>query len=441
MRNRIDLTAPTQAGHREMFGACELQPHLPVLEAMHAALGGVDRTSGGLFGLQHLFGSTASLIHRIIRDRIAPDNVFLLGKPYSTNHRVLAHLARRGYRVHPDSTRQPLRQDNDSAMDRRIASMLDAIRGRFAADPRLEGRRMLLIDDGGRAIRLLHTRRYADIRRRFTCVEQTRCGARSVREITLEIPVINVAESWVKLEHESPLIAESVTEELGKQLGILCASGLPVGGRALVIGYGAIGKAVGDELRRLGYRVEVFDSDPCKRADARQDGLRVHAGLHEALAGGGIVVGCTGLPTLGPVDYDHIPDGTILISASSADVEFRAWNLRSAGRCLGRPQDWALATVAEGEAHDPRRGHPCFSLFRVENRQGRFFLVNGGFPVNFDGGVDTIAPAKIQLTRALLYVGAWQASLTREPGLHDLDGSVQQRLLDTYLGRDRAAAA
>jgi hypothetical protein len=256
--------------------------------------------------------------------------------------------------------------------------------------------------------------------------------------------VINVAESWVKLEHESPLIAESVNHELTRQLRVMEAAGIDTGRRILVIGYGSIGRAVSEEFAALGRVVEIFDTDTAKRAAAAADGHIVHDELHAALRGGGTIIGCTGLPTLGDDDYPHVPDGALLISASSADVEFQAWKLRAAGTCLGRPHDWpevVAATGAPRDPADPRRDHPCFSLYRIANGQGRFFLVNGGFPVNFTGGVDPIVPEKIQLTRTLLYIGACQASRTAEPGLHDLDDGRQQRLMELYGAQGNARAA
>ncbi len=90
---------------------------------------------------------------------------------------------------------------------------------------------------------------------------------------------------------------------------------------------------------------------------------------------------------------------------------------------------------------DPNRNHPCFSLYRVSRGGRRFYLINGGFPVNFDGGVDPIVPEKIQLTRSLLYLGALQASYSQQPGLHDLDGRLQRMLLDAFTAASERQAA
>jgi len=434
----------SHCGQREDWSS--LCPQLPVMEFLHTELGGIDDSVRGFMGLQHLFGSTASLIERIVNGRIDPHDVFLLGKPYSTNQQVMRFLQwSRGYWVHPESIQQPIDRDNDGEMDRRIETVLRNVRRRLLS--RYDGgeERVLLIDDGGRAIRLLHSERFADIRHRFTCVEQTRCGIRTLADIDLEVPVVNVAESWVKLEHESPLIAESVNHELTKQLAVMAAAGILTGKRALIIGYGAIGRAVSVELSRRGFDVCVYDKQAERRDVASRDGFPVYDDLYASLHRGGVIIGCTGLPVLDHADYGHIPDGAILISASSADVEFRSWQLRAVGDCLGRPQDWRMTRdgleLGAPSRDDSRHNHPCFSLFHVQNGDRHFYLVNGGFPVNFTGGIDPIPPEKIQLTRCLLYLGALQASSTTDPGLHALNDWNQHLLMAAFVSPNCRQAA
>jgi len=423
-----------------------LMPEMPVMNQLHRALGEVHPSVGGFLGLQHLFGSTASLVHRIVKNRVAPGNVFLLGKPYSTNPRVASLLKNKlGYWVHPDSVDQPCDLENDNQMDQRIIETLERISESIKRQGIYPPMRFLLIDDGGRAIRLLHSARFADIRRHFTCVEQTRCGTRSIADLDLEVPVINVAESWVKLEYESPLIATSVNRELSKKLKGLSLAGIPVSGKALIIGYGAIGKAVAEEFARDGRDVVVYDNQVTRLAQAARDGYRIIPDLRSALARGGVIVGCTGLPVLGHADYPEIADGSLLISASSADVEFRAWNLRARGECLGDPAIWGrepqYLSQKTPDSEGRRWDHPCFSLYKIASQARSFYLVNGGFPVNFNGDVDPIKPSEIQLTRSLLYAGAVQASHTTRPGLHELDNDAQSLLMETYSATRAAQVA
>jgi len=423
-----------------------LMPHMPLLRELQHHIGRVDPNIHGFLGLQHLFGSTASLIRRIAKNRVDPGNVFLLGKPYSTNPRVADLLQNKlGYWVHPDSVDQPCDLENDGQMDQRICETLERISAAIKRQGIYPPMRFLLIDDGGRAISQLHSSRFADIRRNFTCVEQTRCGIRTIADLELEVPVINVAESWVKLEHESPLIATSVNRELSKKLRGLGRAGIPVSSKALIIGYGAIGKAVAEEFACAGRDVAIYDNQPTRLAQAARDGYQIFPDLRQALARGGVIVGCTGLPVLDHSDYPVIADGSLLISASSADVEFRAWNLRARGECLGDPARWdresRYLSQRTPDSEGRRWDHPCFSLYKIDGQSGSFYLVNGGFPVNFSGGVDPIKPSEIQLTRSLLYAGAVQASHTNMPGLHELDNNAQNLLMDTYSATQAALVA
>jgi hypothetical protein len=416
-----------------------LCPTLPVVEQLRRDFGSVDSSVAGFFGLQHLLGSTASLIDSVVRGRMTPSSVFLLGKPYSANREVVDFLTScRGYYVHPQSLEQPIGRPNDDQMDARIKAVLDDCRRWWhkRSDQSKQANndeRILLIDDGGRAIRLLHTPEFEDICEHFTCVEQTRAGIRAIEDVELRIPVVNVAESWVKLEHESPMIAESVNCELSKQLIAMEKACIPTGHTALIIGYGAIGQAVGKELRKQGRAVFIYEPDVVRRELALRDGFPCHDSLHAALAQGGLIVGCTGKPVLDYADYRHIPHGAILVSASSADIEFRGWQLRPNALPLGKPELWQNSsrniydrTLIELEAH------PCFCLYMVRSGSKHFYLVNGGFPVNFTGEVDPITPDKIQLTRGLLYCGAVQASSTRAAGLMKLSDGMQHRLINIY---------
>jgi S-adenosylhomocysteine hydrolase len=404
-----------------------LSPVLPALEILRGYNYRLDSSVGAIFGLQHLFGSTATLIKRLAGSQVPANNVLLLGKPYSTNPGVAAHLASEcGYWVHPDSLYQPEERENDSLMDERIIQVLELISAGIEAGGLGPRQRVLLVDDGGRAVRLLHSDRYSAIRDRFVCVEQTRAGIRTLAGIDLEVPVVNVAESWVKLQHESPLIAESVVKELSKKLAELRDQGVDVPRKAAIIGFGAIGKAVATELNRTGMAVGVYDESRERRSEALAMGFPTFGNLRNCIGERRVVVGCTGLPVLGQEDYPCISDGSVLISASSADVEFQSWNLRS--------EDTRIAS-ADG------RDHPCFSLYGIENKAGRFYLVNGGFPVNFTGGVDPIHPNQIQLTRCLLYLAAVQASWSTEKGILPLDDYCQQQLLDIYHQTQKLRAA
>jgi len=430
----------------EVLACHELPQRLPLVDYLVNELGGLDESIGALVCVQHLFGSTVPLVLALAGDRIPAGGVFILGKPYSTNQAALWKLRSLGYHVHSGSSSYGGATEYHADADRYIESFLTRAVRWLDHARHATGRRILLIDDGGRAIRRLHAAPFRDVLPRFACVEQTRCGIRALDGIDLETPVVNVAESRVKLNHESELIAESVKTELLKQLHELRAAGVALGSRVLVIGYGAIGRAVAQAMAADSFKVGVYDTHRQQRTAALADGFAVEDDLHPALGEYNVLIGCTGRAVLDFDDYRRLRDGAVLASASSSDVEFRAWQLRTfAGvssarhrfvdefnlvyeRYQGRP-------LYLGDLDDP-----CHFLYVIRFEGKTFFLLNGGFPVNMDGGVDPIAASRIQLTRGLLYAGAVQASRTRAAGLHELSPAAQDKLLARYLALSGGAA-
>ena len=77
--------------------------------------------------------------------------------------------------------------------------------------------------------------------------------------------------------------------------------------------------------------------------------------------------------------------------------------------------------VVDRETLPSRPVHDEIAIHCVD-RTVRF--LNGGFPVNFDGGVTCVPPRFIQATHALQVGGAIQAVQTRETGLVPLDRTL-----------------
>lgn len=414
----------------------ELLPDLPLLRALKKKIGSINQDIGGLIGLQHLMGSTASLMKHLSEERLSPDSVFLLGKPYSTCIGVMHRLAGMGFKVHSGSALQEVNTPHNDSLRGRIEELLRAFRIWKMHHVNRQNKRVLLIDDGGHAIEALHEKQFDDIRPWFTCVEQTRSGIRQIERINLQVPVINVAESNVKLELESPMIADSVKNEVLFELRSLVALGIPVGRRVLVIGYGSVGRCVSQRLRTCGFQVKVFDTSSLHGKKAWSEGFSVLNNYHQALSESDIIIGCTGTPVMDEEDYVHLSDNAILMSASSSDIEFNAWKLRRKAQRVGRASADNSAFKIEYLSGEGSIGikntepNPCFDLYKVKLDSGTVYLVKGGFPVNFNGKADSISPDRIQLTRSLLYAGAVQASCTLNPGIFDLSESYQRLLLE-----------
>ena len=422
----VGLFAPGRVG--ELLAPDLLEPPLPLVDAVRERFGALDERVAAIVGVQHLMGSTVTLFRALSAGSVPPHRVFLLGKPYSTNHAVMRYLESVcGFAVHPGSVEYRGAREYHEEADVHIASLLSAA---VASVSERRGR-ILLIDDGGRAIRMIHESSLGFAAERFACVEQTRRGVRELQGLSLRGPVVHVAESRVKLERESPIIGESVSDEVARRLEALEVAGIPVGRSSAILGFGAIGSAVASALRDRGQAIVVYDPDATKRDAARAAGYAAVSRLADALGAARVVIGCTGYAAMGLAEYELLQNDSILISASSSDIEFSGWHLRALSRASDAEH---RITDVFNLVHERFRDrllylgdldHPChfLSVARVFGR--RVFLVNGGFPINFTGGVDPIPPAKIQLTRALLFAAGVQSSRTEEPGLHPVDAAAQ----------------
>lgn len=395
------------------------------------------------YGLQHLFLSSASLFEAIESLGVDPGDMYLQGKNYSTNFATAAYMEAKGARVNPASKKVCSAKNFEKVMEAAILQDLGELVAQIPAsslkDPKPE---VLLIDDGGKAIELLH-RDFPEYAPCFVCVEQTRRGARAVRDIPeLKCPVINVAESVAKLESESPMIGHSVVLEVTKKLSNLEHAGVDLGRSSAVLGYGSVGAAVTKAMLERGFEVHVYDPDPIRRSLALReaeangwgDRLVVHAELSDALPHAKTLVSCVGKPTLGPAQHAQLPDGAVLVNAASSNDELDPDSLMpfavtqgvqdTGGRTWTRFQDNVICMGhANAEAHSSH-------VTRLPSGK-EFLLVNGGYVVNMTGERDPIPPRYIQLTRTLLFLGALSAKdQFGKPGLHDVPKALQKELVD-----------
>jgi S-adenosylhomocysteine hydrolase len=357
-------------------------------------------------GVQHLLGSTAGLVRGLLKTGVQPEDIALSGKIYSEHKAVKEDLRAHGVKVH-----------GSARLDDLVAHVLTRLRR--------ERGRVIVLDDGGRLIRRLHDEVPAHFVHRIAAVEQTQRGIRELAGLRLRFPVINVAESWAKRRFESPMIGSSVVRALENELSRLEAAALAPKGKLLLLGYGAVGRAVAGALRRRGlpgdgYRIEVFDPSRRARARARRDGVRASSDLADALADAVIVVNAKG--DVGRIRIGRgsaAPNGCIFVNAASGSQEFEF--LDAVGEASARRR-FLGKRLSQGSDLDPIRRDEI-----VRTRDGReYLLVARGNVVNFTGEIDPIPPRFIQLTRGLLYLGAIQAGRETRPGLHALDRAAQR---------------
>jgi adenosylhomocysteinase len=133
----------------------------------------------------------------------------------------------------------------------------------------------LLLDDGGDLTELIHNT-YPDMLNRIHGIsEETTTGVHRLYEMmkkgTLRVPAINVNDSVTKSKNDNKYgCRHSLNDAIKRGTDMLLA-----GKRALVLGYGDVGKGSAQSLRQEGMIVRVTEVDPICAMQACMDGFEV----------------------------------------------------------------------------------------------------------------------------------------------------------------------
>jgi adenosylhomocysteinase len=387
-------------------------PRLPLLDALSSSEDEVDFSNTVLVGVQHLLASNASLLVKLHEAGLNYECMFLLGKVYSSNLQVAEILKELGVFVHQGSFELAdvsLLENYYIRLSKAAADLLVIANRKLRSQPK--PRKLLIVDSGATLVTLVnHYRESVDAE--VIAVEHTTSGAVMIRESSnVLFPIIDVAESRAKRRHESPYIASSIIENLGTRIEALPVETELADANVLVVGIGAVGLEVAKQLRNKVASLAVYDLNDERLAAASNEGLHV-IGLQDGLSQSQIIVGCVGKNWLPENGERFIQDGAILASGSSSNVEF-----------LG------LDVLNEHDARGLKLAH-CDCLVKVQN--GEAWVLNAGFPIDFDGSPDPIPPEVVQFTRALMLAGIYQAmeSSPTVRGLVSLDERRQDLLIE-----------
>ncbi|CAF0873091.1 unnamed protein product [Rotaria sordida] len=230
--------------------------------------------------------------------------------------------------------------------------------------------------------------------------------------------IIDVASSEPKRRLEPLLIAEACLNMLSylfydapKSLRIPKPSQSQ---KCLLLGYGAIGQAIGHALIRPGDldifskgSVKVWDRDASRRQLAQDEGLEIFDNW-DSKEEFDYVIGCTGRCSLPMSSFSLLRDNAYLISVSSGAIEFPFHEMVQ--RALSDTEiDLSSAQINEFTSEDIHRNIE----FRIDNRR-KLTVVNGGMPITFVGILNAALPEKFDVTVSCMIAASIQAVHTNQ---------------------------
>ncbi|MEJ2681468.1 MAG: adenosylhomocysteinase [Gammaproteobacteria bacterium] len=133
----------------------------------------------------------------------------------------------------------------------------------------------MLLDDGGDLTAMVHTKFPDMLNRIHGITEETTTGVHRLIEMlkagTLKVPAINVNDSITKSKNDNKYgCRHSLNDAIKRATDHLLA-----GKKALVVGYGDVGKGSAQSLRQEGMIVRVTEIDPICAMQACMDGFEV----------------------------------------------------------------------------------------------------------------------------------------------------------------------
>jgi len=392
----------------------EIPDHLPLLDFLVSRYKKQQplKNITALF-FQHQLSDQVPMVRALIDLGLSAENIYWVDIPYTSNKCTRDALKKLGdinfFTCEDYDLLHPY-----AAYQRRRAIKI------YKKMLSLNPERLLVLDDGAY---FLEAASYFENRpSRCVIVEQTSRGMiklennKAMQHLLKYFPIINVARSTLKSKLESPFIGKSVCAALDYHLEpYLKKSKKTI--RCLILGYGNIGRAVAQHLKSIDKILadNIFIHDTNHNNDD-SDNNKIHdidlynKWDHSNQETFDLVIGCTGNTSFDFGDYVLLNNNAVLVSASSGAIEFNRRNMIEQGLLSELDDVWI------GEIKNDRCLHSDISI----HFPGRdVTLLNGGFPINFDGRMTISKSNQIQITSSLMLEAAVM-STTLDEGAHGI---------------------
>ena len=187
----------------------------------------------------------------------------------------------------------------------------------------------MLLDDGGDLTALMH-KEYTDLLKSVKGLsEETTTGIKALKKMEAEkkllVPAINVNDSVTKSKFDNLYgCRESLVDGIKRATDVMVS-----GKKAIVAGFGDVGKGSASSLRKNGAIVMVTESDPICALQAAMEGYEVVL-MDEAIGNADIVVTATGNKDI--VTADHMrkmKDRSILCNIGHFNNEIQVEALKN----------------------------------------------------------------------------------------------------------------
>ncbi|MCP4212547.1 MAG: adenosylhomocysteinase [Halieaceae bacterium] len=144
----------------------------------------------------------------------------------------------------------------------------------------------MILDDGGDLTAMLHDKYPAMLDTIHGITEETTTGVHRLQEMlehgTLKVPAINVNDSITKSKNDNKYgCRHSLNDAIKRGTDHLLS-----GKKALVIGYGDVGKGSSQSLRQEGMIVKIAEVDPICAMQACMDGFEVVSAYNDGINDG-----------------------------------------------------------------------------------------------------------------------------------------------------------